>query len=516
MLVPPPPQPTHHARHASRSRSRSPLPGRVSDGDADGGDDRSHRGGSPSTAGRRQAPPPGHGPDSLGQAAPPAAHHPRHRHHHLLHTAPLRFGAATARGARPYMEDRHVVVSPFHVADAPFGSGGGGGGGGGGAEEAEEGEGATAAAPAPTAAAVATLHQPHRDYCAIFDGHSGADAAEHAAARLHGLLARDPALRLCQGSGAAGAGDGDGDGDHPPPPADSDGGAGDGGPGPPTASPPPPGIDTDGLGSAVTAALRACFHAVDAEILARARSSGGREGATALVALRLGRDLFTAHAGDARAVLRRAGGVAHRLTTDHKPGDPGERARVLAAGGRVEHLGCWRVVSIPADPRRLPAGLAISRSLGDLDFKGEGGPGSTGAGVTADPTVGRVRLGPADDVLILASDGLWDVLSDQQACDIAGETIARVVAERRGGDGAAAPGGAAGTGTAAAAEDDGGLGVLDGLDEDEAAAGPRCVLEAAAAAAARALVAAALARRSMDNITALCAVMPWAHGGVES
>ena len=396
------------------------------------------------------------------------------------------------------MEDRHVVVSPFHVADAPFGHGGGGEqeeGGGGASDGGAEQDGG--GGPLPPASSPAPSQQPHRDYCAIFDGHSGADAAEHAAARLHGLLARDPALRLSQGSGAAAAaaasrpgGDGDADADAARPASSS--------------SPPPPGIDSDGLGTAVTAALRACFHAVDAEILARARSSGGREGATALVALRLGRDLFTAHAGDARAVLRRAGGVAHRLTTDHKPGDPGERARVLAAGGRVEHLGCWRVVSIPADPRRLPAGLAISRSLGDLDFKGEGGPGSTGAGVTADPTVGRVQLGPGDDVLILASDGLWDVLSDQQACDIAGETIERVVADRRGGGG-----GGTGGAEAGASEFE-----IDVGDEDEDGGAPRCILEAAASSAARALVAAALARRSMDNITALCAVMPWAHGGV--
>ena len=395
------------------------------------------------------------------------------------------------------MEDRHVVVSPFHVADAPFG---GGGGGGGGEDDGEDGGDDTP----PETATTATNPQPHRDYCAIFDGHSGADAAEHAAARLHGLLARDPALRLCQGSGAAAMWEA-----AVGPDDDGDGGDGDD----PSASPSPqPGVDSDGLGAAVTAALRACFHAVDAEILARARSSGGREGATALVALRLGRDLFTAHAGDARAVLRRAGGVAHRLTIDHKPGDPGERARVLAAGGRVEHLGCWRVVAIPADPRRLPAGLAISRSLGDLDFKGEGGPGSTGAGVTADPTVGRVRLGPADDVLILASDGLWDVLTDQQACDIAGETIARVVAERRGGG----AGDAAGAGTVAVAAVAAAEFELELDGKDEGGDRPRCVLEAAAASAARALVAAALARRSMDNITALCAVMPWAHGGVES
>jgi len=59
------------------------------------------------------------------------------------------------------------------------------------------------------------------------------------------------------------------------------------------------------------------------------------------------------------------------MRADHKPGLSGERSRVLEAGGRVEFQRCWRVISGGADgeePGRR-TGLAISRSLGDLDFK---------------------------------------------------------------------------------------------------------------------------------------------------
>jgi serine/threonine protein phosphatase PrpC len=72
---------------------------------------------------------------------------------------------------------------------------------------------------------------------------------------------------------------------------------------------------------AMGSALRRVFHAVDQEILDRARAEGGRDGATALVVLRIGSALFTAHAGDSRAVLCR-NRTAFRLTEDHKPNLP--------------------------------------------------------------------------------------------------------------------------------------------------------------------------------------------------
>jgi hypothetical protein len=42
--------------------------------------------------------------------------------------------------------------------------------------------------------------------------------------------------------------------------------------------------------------------------------------------------------------------------------------------------------------------------------------------VSPRPDVFRVRLCPDDQFVILASDGLWDVYSDQDACDLVGHT----------------------------------------------------------------------------------------------
>lgn len=77
--------------------------------------------------------------------------------------------------------------------------------------------------------------------------------------------------------------------------------------------------------------------------------------------------IWAAHAGDSRAVLCR-GGDAVRLTEDHKPELVVEKQRVEANGGRVEMQRCWRVIC-PAANGRPASGLAVSRSLGDLDFK---------------------------------------------------------------------------------------------------------------------------------------------------
>ena len=144
-------------------------------------------------------------------------------------------------------------------------------------------------------------------------------------------------------------------------------------------------------------AVKHAFSVVDEEILERARAEQGRDGATALVVLRIGEFgqqscssrpgeawlagsvlksghcscagevLWAAHAGDSRAVLCR-GGQAVRLTQDHKPELSVEKARVEAVGGKVNFQRCWRVIC-PARNGRPASGLAVSRSFGDLDFK---------------------------------------------------------------------------------------------------------------------------------------------------
>lgn len=128
------------------------------------------------------------------------------------------------------------------------------------------------------------------------------------------------------------------------------------------------------------------------------------EGTTAVVAVLI-KDpeswLLVANVGDSRAMLCHAGVRATALTRDHKPNDPVEQRRIEALGGVVQQR--------PGDVFRV-GGLAMSRAIGD-----------TGLGdlVPADPDFTVYHLGPDSYPiwLIVASDGLWDVFSAQEACD---------------------------------------------------------------------------------------------------
>mmetsp|Transcript_22126 Transcript_22126/g.74702 ORF Transcript_22126/g.74702 Transcript_22126/m.74702 type:complete len:148 (-) Transcript_22126:284-727(-) len=104
--------------------------------------------------------------------------------------------------------------------------------------------------------------------------------------------------------------------------------------------------------------------------------------------------------GDSRAAMVQTGGSARPLSSDHKPNRPDEKARVEAAGGHVIFAGCWRV----------QGDLAVSRAFGDCHLKRYG--------VTAEPEIKTYELGPSDAFLVLASDGLWDVVDEQQCAKV--------------------------------------------------------------------------------------------------
>ncbi|KAG6753446.1 hypothetical protein POTOM_043514 [Populus tomentosa] len=142
-------------------------------------------------------------------------------------------------------------------------------------------------------------------------------------------------------------------------------------------------------------------------------------GSTAVVAVLSPEHIIVANCGDSRAVLSR-GGRAIPLSVDHKGGglltfgmhessgyDPDrsdELARIEAAGGRVIFLNGARVEGI----------LAMSRAIGDKYLKPV---------VIAEPEITFTKREPEDECLILASDGLWDVLSSDLACQVARECL---------------------------------------------------------------------------------------------
>ncbi|WJX37245.1 protein-serine/threonine phosphatase [Trifolium repens] len=111
-------------------------------------------------------------------------------------------------------------------------------------------------------------------------------------------------------------------------------------------------------------------------------------------------NLIVSNAGDCRAVIS-SGGVAEALTSDHKPSRIDEKERIETQGGYVDMCrGVWRI----------QGSLAVSRSIGDRHMKQY---------VIAEPETKVVRIESHHDLLILASDGLWEKVSNQEAVDIA-------------------------------------------------------------------------------------------------
>lgn len=107
--------------------------------------------------------------------------------------------------------------------------------------------------------------------------------------------------------------------------------------------------------------------------------------------------LYIAHVGDSRAILLSTSSpTVHSLTLDHKADRPDEVERIRAAGGFVVH-------------KRVMGELAISRAIGDMDFKEKGF-----LFVLADPEVAKRELKEEEDVLVLACDGLYDVMTNDK------------------------------------------------------------------------------------------------------
>jgi len=126
-------------------------------------------------------------------------------------------------------------------------------------------------------------------------------------------------------------------------------------------------------------------------------------GTTACVALLYGEELYVANAGDSRCVLARAG-RALDMSVDHKADLPSEQERVTKAGGFVKD---GRVNGI----------LGVSRALGDFDLKTNPKCPLDGQVITSLPDIKKVKLTGLDAFLVLACDGIWDVLTSQHCVD---------------------------------------------------------------------------------------------------
>lgn len=141
--------------------------------------------------------------------------------------------------------------------------------------------------------------------------------------------------------------------------------------------------------------IKAGYLKTDKDFLKQGLGSG----ACCITALIEGKDIVVSNLGDCRGVLCR-GGTAEALTNDHRAGQEDERRRIEDKGGFVQHhRGAWRVHGI----------LAVSRSIGDAHLKDW---------VLAEPDTKIISLTKDMEYLVLASDGLWGEVGNQEAAEI--------------------------------------------------------------------------------------------------
>jgi serine/threonine protein phosphatase PrpC len=282
-------------------------------------------------------------------------------------------------------------------------------------------------------AIVPKLPQPNTFFAAIFDGHGGDMVSRELKTRFHKVLASQADFSSAAlTSAAAGAQKG---------------------------APVPEDLSQFGESSSLPSAIRKACLALDRAMLHYAaiqlqeidskvgkgeqgkalfRTKGGgpgsaaadayrKAGSTAVVCLVRGGGgtgksasvLTVGWVGDSRAVLCRAG-TPVELSRDHKANRDDEKARIRAAGGTVDRQG------------RLYGDIAVSRAFGDLQHKGREIKDILKAGATAKdradeeygaegtlvacPDTIQMVIQPTDEFVVMASDGVWDVMTNEQVC----------------------------------------------------------------------------------------------------
>ncbi|CAH1404005.1 unnamed protein product [Nezara viridula] len=123
-------------------------------------------------------------------------------------------------------------------------------------------------------------------------------------------------------------------------------------------------------------------------------------GSTAIVIVIKNNTLYCANVGDSRAVAYVNGGTVS-LSEDHKPTLPGERSRILEAGGWVEQ-------------ERVNGSLALSRAFGDFQFKADPLKPPEKQIVSPFPDVVTKHLSTDWKFLIIACDGIWECLTNEE------------------------------------------------------------------------------------------------------
>ncbi len=153
-------------------------------------------------------------------------------------------------------------------------------------------------------------------------------------------------------------------------------------------------------------ALRQSFLDADAALRVHQETGGvgaDTSGCTAVCCMITPNMIICANAGDSRAIIA-TDGKMKEMSFDHKPYNQLERARIEKAGGSVEF-------------KRVDGDLAVSRAFGDFQYKTSPELPPEQQKVSPEPDLIVHGRSDVDEFLLLACDGLWDVMSNTEAAE---------------------------------------------------------------------------------------------------
>ena len=119
--------------------------------------------------------------------------------------------------------------------------------------------------------------------------------------------------------------------------------------------------------------------------------------------------LYFANAGDSRVVLCK-NGVAEAKSEDHKPEMESEKKRIYKADGWISD-------------GRVKGNLNLTRGFGDLEYKQNKNLKPEDQMITANPDINVVDFTKDLDFVIIGCDGIWDCLTNQEACDFVSKRL---------------------------------------------------------------------------------------------
>ncbi|KAF7142674.1 hypothetical protein RHSIM_Rhsim05G0226300 [Rhododendron simsii] len=168
------------------------------------------------------------------------------------------------------------------------------------------------------------------------------------------------------------------------------------------------------------------FEKVDEDLCDDVALDSYCSGSTTVAVLKQGDHLVIANLGDSRAVLCTRDDtnqlVSVQLTVDLKPNLPNEAERIKNCEGRVFAMDEEPEVFRIWMPEDDCPGLAMARAFGDFCLKD--------FGLISTPVVSYKKLTDKDEFVVLATDGIWDVLSNEDVITIVASARKRSIAAR--------------------------------------------------------------------------------------